>query len=98
MPCHVDKPSISHYEWVEWMLCQACQMLSAKQIEGINDKNGYVGMAEWYVSHLLNDYMKNQGNDEQISFYQSEAHRMGYHLEGDARQGASIPLGKVGYD
>lgn len=55
MPCKVDPPTVTKLEWLEHMLCKACQHLSAKQMIDIKGLDIYQDLTNWYISHLLTD-------------------------------------------
>lgn len=56
MPCKVDPPSVTTEEWLEHMLCKACRFLTKEQIQSIHGIDCYVGLSDWYQSHLMADF------------------------------------------
>src|SRR5262249_53350282 len=62
MPCKVEPSKVSAVEWLEHMLCKACQHLTREQILQINGLDIYSDLYNWYAEHLLSDavyYNKN---------------------------------------
>lgn len=55
MPCKTDLPLSSQYEWVEHMLCLACRNLTKDQMINIKGLDGYIGLLEWYRTHIMDD-------------------------------------------
>lgn len=91
MPCICEEPEMKWEKQLEMMLEQACRYLNVDQLISIQgaSNSGWIGLHEWYQSHLLADFSKNYDDKNSRQFYEEEAARLGWKLTKE-KYGTSI--------
>jgi hypothetical protein len=81
MPCYTKPSSISEQQYVTIMLCRACKFLTKEQMQSINNIDCYIGLYQWYLSHLLEDVNNNEDNQNEQLAAIKEAQRLGAEIK-----------------
>ncbi len=77
---------------LEVLLCSLCKKLSKKQLEYVDGLDGWQGLFQWYIQHLLHDYSENYKIEtkEYLENVKNEAIRLGHIIEKEKEGVTSI--------
>lgn len=82
-----DRHTVPH---VKEQMCLICKYLSFDELNKIENHDGYVGLLEAYLNHLMDDFANNDDEKEKLAV-QKEALRLN-HIIKYTRNGKTVTL------